>query len=214
MIIVLQGTYLFMSWNVLKGDTPHTFLDDLESFFYVMFYIAMTYTAPDCRKEELPDLLYDWNHYPLPSDAKQGFFLADSTPKVSVWFGAPIQNLLNRLHSIFKNILRQKYLAEYDGQPRPVVNRDEVYETMLSHIRQAIEDLGVEESEKPVEPAAPAPDDDLRNDDIFNSATEAGGNPGRPKHLSVINTAAASRPRRRQVKYGITKVGGFILVIR
>ena len=43
-----------MSYMVLKGEAPHTLLDDLESFFYVFFYIAMTYTVPDCRNEELP----------------------------------------------------------------------------------------------------------------------------------------------------------------
>ena len=88
----------------------------------------------------------------------------------------------------------------------PVVNRDEVYDTMIFHIRQAIDDLGVEEIEKHVEHAEP--DQDLRTDDILNLESDAESNQGRRKHSGVSTTAAASRPRRRQVKYGITKVGG------
>src|SRR5882724_9263185 len=118
-----------MSGNALEGEAPHTFLDDLESFYYVMLYIAMVYTAPDCPKEELPRPLYGWNHRPLPSDAKQGFLVSDFRPQANVWFGAPFQTLLDRLHSIFQKVFRQNFLAEFEGQPRPVVNRDEVYDT-------------------------------------------------------------------------------------
>jgi len=196
-----------MSGSAIEGEAPHTFLDDLESFYYVMLYIAMVYTAPDRRKEDLPALLSEWSK-PLASDSKPGFLISDSRPKVSVWFGEPFQNLVDRLHSIFKNIFRQNFSAEFKGQPKPVVNRDEVYDTMISHIRQAIDDLGVEESERYVEHVTHA---ELRSADKLHSASDAGDDsscksPGRCKRLGIITTAAASRPRRRRVKYGITKV--------
>src|SRR5882724_10089082 len=188
-----------MSGNALEGKAPHTFLDDLESFYYAMLYIAMVYTAPDCRKEKLPPRLHDWTR-PFPEGAKLGFLLSDACPPVGAWFGTPFQTLLDRIHSIFQKIFKQKFLAEVKGQPLPVVNHHEVYDTMISHIRQAIDDLGVEESKRPVEHATPEPDEHLRTEDMFDSASEAGGNPGRRKHLSVITMAAASRPRRRRAK--------------
>lgn len=47
-----QGTYLFMSGDALEGVAPHTYLDDLESFYYVMVYISLAYARPGCLKAD------------------------------------------------------------------------------------------------------------------------------------------------------------------
>ena len=88
-----------MSGNALEGEAPHTFLDDLESFYYVMLYIAVVYTAPDCRKDTLPPRLQDWTR-PFPEDAKLGFIMSNARLRVDVWFGTPFQTDYTIFHNI------------------------------------------------------------------------------------------------------------------
>jgi len=83
-----------MSYMVLKGEAPHTLLDDLESCFYVFFYISMTYTAPDCQNEELLTS-YMSGLISLCLETQEGLLLEDSIPIVFVWLGVPLQNDLN-----------------------------------------------------------------------------------------------------------------------
>jgi hypothetical protein len=204
-----------MSGNALRGNEPHTYLDDLESFFYAMIYITLAYTAPGCPKKDLPHPLSRWDE-PFAADAKEGFIGLDFHLDVEVWFGAPFQNLLERLHSIFKNILRQKVTADHRGKPLPVVNHVQVYETMLSHIRQAIDDLSLESTTSP-------PPEDIgamggggqeveQPSTVSSQSRKVVARKRKRKRKSIVMTLASSRPRRKHVNYGITRVGGRFIV--
>jgi Fungal protein kinase len=41
------GTKIFMAIGALHGD-PHSFMHDLESFFWVLFWMCIHYTGPNC----------------------------------------------------------------------------------------------------------------------------------------------------------------------
>lgn len=55
----MTGTRAFMSINVLLGER-HSFMDDLESFFWVLFWICIHYNGPDDSR--VVDLFDEWNY--------------------------------------------------------------------------------------------------------------------------------------------------------
>jgi hypothetical protein len=86
---------------------------------------------------------------------------------------------------------------------------------MLSYIRQAIGDLGLESTKSP-------PPEDIgavvdgggreveQSSTISSQSRKAIARRRKRKRMSIVTTLASSRTRREQVKYGITRVrGGF-----
>ena len=57
------GTKVFMAIGVLDGD-PHSFMHDLESFFWVLFWICIHYTGPGGERYNV-EYLDDWNYEPV-----------------------------------------------------------------------------------------------------------------------------------------------------
>ncbi|KAG2012265.1 other/FunK1 protein kinase, variant 2 [Coprinopsis cinerea AmutBmut pab1-1] len=58
------GTRMFQSLNALKTWRPHDYLDDLESFLYVLAYLVFAFPSPGASvtvKRKLPMDLQDWN---------------------------------------------------------------------------------------------------------------------------------------------------------
>lgn len=53
----MQGSYAFQSVHVLLGHLPHTYLDDLESFFYVLCSICFDYEHAGKHVPERPVFL-------------------------------------------------------------------------------------------------------------------------------------------------------------
>jgi hypothetical protein len=136
-----QGTFRYMSRNVLDATGPHTYLDDLESFYYVFCYILGAYERPGTGKAELPRLLSLWDH-PGASDFKEGLFNQDFQLPVAPWFGESLHQLAIRLHRFFD--FRYKSV----GKPLSSLNSAKDYDEFLSHILQGLADL-----EKEFEPA-------------------------------------------------------------
>jgi hypothetical protein len=95
-----QGTYRYMSRNVLDATGPHTYLDDLESFCYVFCYILAINESLGTVKAELHELLSLWDH-PGSSAFKQGLFNRDFQLPVAPWFGESLHHLAVRLHRFF-----------------------------------------------------------------------------------------------------------------
>ncbi|KAF8584585.1 hypothetical protein K439DRAFT_1134675 [Ramaria rubella] len=56
------GTYFFMSHRALEGEI-HTFMDDLESFYYVLVYIGRTYSGPGAIRNDARNIqpMADWD---------------------------------------------------------------------------------------------------------------------------------------------------------
>ncbi|TFK69393.1 hypothetical protein BDN72DRAFT_840360 [Pluteus cervinus] len=59
----LTGTRVFLSFKILmNSEYPHDFLDDLESFFYVLLWILLSRGATGERVDCIPDLLNEWRN--------------------------------------------------------------------------------------------------------------------------------------------------------
>ncbi|KAH9443503.1 hypothetical protein Pst134EA_032857 [Puccinia striiformis f. sp. tritici] len=65
------GTKVFMSINLLAGKDAHNFVDDLESFFWVLIWICIHYPK---HQRTTPNLT-DWNQTPMETllQIKRGF---------------------------------------------------------------------------------------------------------------------------------------------
>ncbi|KAF8583187.1 hypothetical protein K439DRAFT_1634618 [Ramaria rubella] len=193
------GTHLFMSRNALEGTKPQTYLDDLESFYYVLVYISLVYKGPGLLNKDLPSPLDEW----ILPDAHQykGGFLADTfTDEVSPWFGKPFQSLVEKLHSVFFKIIVRWVVAQENGHPPPPVDDAEVYATMLSHVREAIDSLAQEDKVNI----------DAEGVGILadtGGAVESNTSSGvmawmkMPKSNNLVLTLAANRARRNRAYY-------------
>ena len=63
MLMVLQGTYTFMSHELLQNlAVEHDVHHDNDSFFYVIFFMAVIFTGPNDkqRKDNFPKWLKHW----------------------------------------------------------------------------------------------------------------------------------------------------------
>ncbi|KAF8587455.1 hypothetical protein K439DRAFT_1630751, partial [Ramaria rubella] len=162
------GTHLFMSRNALEGIKPQTYLDDLESFYYVLVYISLLYRGPGWI---LPSALHN----------KRGFLAIRFKGKVSPW-------LVENLHSVFFQIILRWLIAQENEQPPPNVDDTEVYATMLSHVREAIDSVAQE-------------------DDVNSGAVESSTSSGimtwmkMPRSNKLVLTLAANRARRDKANY-------------
>ncbi|KAF8587439.1 hypothetical protein K439DRAFT_825968 [Ramaria rubella] len=194
------GTHLFMSRNALEGIKPQTYLDDLESFYYVLVYISLLYRGPGLLKEDLPPPLDRWI---LPSALhnKRGFLAIRFKGKVSPWFGKPFQRLVENLHSVFFQIILRWLIAQENEQPPPNVDDTEVYATMLSHVREAIDSVAQEDDVNSVANGAGA------LADIGEGAVESSTSSGimtwmkMPRSNKLVLTLAANRARRDKANY-------------
>jgi hypothetical protein len=73
-----QGTHLFMSRNALKGIEPQTYLDDLESFYHVLLYIARIYMDTELSGGGLLPPLTNWENSTAAS-AKNGYIMTQTS---------------------------------------------------------------------------------------------------------------------------------------
>jgi hypothetical protein len=127
-----------MSRNALKGIEPRTYLDDMESFYYVLLYIARINTDIELSSGGIPPLLTPWED-PTAASAMNGYILNKFDYDTDPRLGKSFQTLVGRLHSVFRNMLPQAFIAEGREEPPPLVIHEEIYNMMLSHIRVAIE---------------------------------------------------------------------------
>jgi hypothetical protein len=179
-----------MSRNVLKGIEPQTCLDDLESFYYVLVYFARIHMGDKYPHRPLPTPLDYWDH-PSAYDYKFAFLLYPFEYVIDPRLGKPFQTLVERLHSVFRDILVQALLA--DRGPPPVVNPEEVYDMMLSHVRDAIDDLNRETQDGITTPTMRSPKVDTDEDESQSSVKRKAMIIARRK---IVRTLAANRERR------------------
>jgi hypothetical protein len=136
-----------MSRNVLDAG-PHTYLDDLESFYYVLCWILVVYERPRAWMAELPELISSWDE-PGSSNIKQGLLNHDFNFSVAPWFGGSLRRLIGRLHRFFR------FRFELLQKPLSSLDPAKDYDEFLSHIRQGIAEM--DEEPEPVEHVSPSP---------------------------------------------------------
>ncbi|KAH6880980.1 hypothetical protein BKA70DRAFT_1575554 [Coprinopsis sp. MPI-PUGE-AT-0042] len=156
------GTRLFQSIGVLetcetKEPLRQTYLDDLESFFYVFCYILMTFTGRRQQKEEMPWLIFKWDDPDARESRtyKHNFIITPTIPR-QAWdlvgaYWDPCRSLLKEWHAFLNGIvLRMESQDSVDPKAR---DGDDHYDYVLGLIQTAIDGLP---APAPI-PPAPAP---------------------------------------------------------
>lgn len=192
-----------MSRNVLKGNDPHTYIDDLESFYYVICWIVAGYERPGVGKSPIPKGLNLWDL----SEAyifKDGLMVEDPCYAVSPWFGSSLRKLLKNLFGFFR--ARKPYYDDVVITLDPTKDYDE----FLGHIKQAILDLEgeppfheerrLQNEENLVESPKSASERDRGSDSDGYESIEAKPRPRRRKRMPQINVRR--RPLRSTANYG------------
>jgi hypothetical protein len=137
-LTMAQGTHRFMSVNVLENCGPHTYLDDLESFFYVLCWIVTAFPGPGQMMIHIPRQLSRWDREIAPDAKAYMFYDRGHRLPLQEWFGHPIHTLISRLLVFFADRCndRGKLLSESN----PAAD----YNEYLSHIRACMVDLEAE----------------------------------------------------------------------
>ncbi|KAL2813163.1 hypothetical protein BJX63DRAFT_443206 [Aspergillus granulosus] len=132
------GTRAFMAIGLLRGET-HTFMHDLESFFWVIFWICIHYDGPTKRSKVIPK--YDqWNYADMEvlSEQKKGVIAEeeDFNRKVKIHitqFYQPLAPWLNRLRKVV-----------FPGGKRRKGTDPALYSDMKKVLQEAQEDPNVQ----------------------------------------------------------------------
>jgi hypothetical protein len=128
-----------MSRNVLEGENPHIYLDDLESFYFVLCWILMVYSGPHKARVPPPKHASYWDG-PKPYVSKAGEILGGYFRlPVDPWFGPCLKALARRLYTFF-HIRCPMY-----GDLVPPVDSKKDYDEYLGHIQQCILDMEAED---------------------------------------------------------------------
>jgi hypothetical protein len=127
-----------MSRNAHEGKKPHTYIDDLESFYFVICWILMVYSGP--HKVRAPPKEAAWWDLPEAFIMKQGHFLIPRFQlPIDPWFGPSFEALATRLFDFLRTRgPHRKTLVPPDDPKRD-------YDMYLDLIRQCIFDMEAED---------------------------------------------------------------------
>jgi Fungal protein kinase len=194
----VQGTWPYKSRNVLEGG-PHTYIDDLESFFYVICFIVAEYKRPFTPVRPRSGLMEAWESK-FSMQVKHGWITCRSfNVGVSDWFGEPFRKLGASLHSFFERRSWNAREARENGRTPPPQIPSVDYEEFISYIVEAIS--AIESSVTPLPSPEPSP---VRSEGVRESSqnnSDTSGDPHRPRFSSRRRIPPVSRPRRSTANY-------------
>ena len=115
----MQGTKPFLAIGALRGD-PHSFMHDLESFFWVLFWICTHYTRPGKEAQDISNFK-NWNHESteMVADLKKGLVVdeGDFDKRISTSFTTYCQVLIPCIKELRKIVFPggRRWVTEDDG---------------------------------------------------------------------------------------------------
>ena len=109
MLIWPQGTRMYQAINVLRGHsedppTPQDYMDDAESFLYVLGHLVFLYQRPGSHLPVLPEFLREWQDCdPVASSDSKFLFLADGfrPSQFPAWWGKAVRDLIQGFQRLF-----------------------------------------------------------------------------------------------------------------
>ncbi|KAF8889425.1 hypothetical protein CPB84DRAFT_1785548 [Gymnopilus junonius] len=204
------GTQVFQSVNVLKSSrknkksksAPHSYLDDLESFYYVLCWICFGYSAPGERLDPFPEVLRDWaGKDPFTCAAIKGLmFLGPNEPDfeelVTDYFGLIFRNLCDRFRAfLVPHVRRIKAGPPSGGWPTiEQLKRDAVghYQALLNIFDEAI--VRYEQDEAIEDMASNFQKSIINVRSSINSPQSVSGPVSRVSDASVLSSLALDNP--------------------
>ncbi len=163
----LQGTRAFQSINILGRyellyvSTPHSYMDDLESFFYVLCWICCGYDGPGKRSADFGSIFAKWeDRRPQEGAFHKIVFLLHTLFRdqtylvVTDYFGDNFLDLLDSLHGFFAHYVNIDRARGVKPDPPTI---DKAFATILPFIDTAIAAVEAEESAKTEESSAATP---------------------------------------------------------
>ena len=128
-----------MSYKVIDGKGDHTYLDDLQSFYYVLLWILMVYSGPHKVKAKFPEDASLWD-LPDSFGVKRGdFSWEEYILPVDPWFGPCFKVLASRLFYFFRT-------RRFDpAKPVSALDPGKDYDEYLGYVKQCIVDMEAED---------------------------------------------------------------------
>jgi len=153
-----QGTRMYQSYKLLIGSTedspdlrPHDYLDDLESFFYVLCHVCFLYkNGEPIASFSTHETLAEWNS---GNTKFKGYFLSRNISTLSPdlengKFSKAMYNLLDRLRCMFQSVAQAVDMATRNRPPVPMecpsnhleyeISAREAYREFLGYIDTGI----------------------------------------------------------------------------
>ncbi|TFK24539.1 hypothetical protein FA15DRAFT_655853 [Coprinopsis marcescibilis] len=141
---------------------PHDHMDDLESFFYILYYLAFCYTSSRIVHAEVPSEVKRWDSAdPHSSMNNKKAFVFDPLPDfgpISPFWGKAVRKLLTGFHSIIRAVVWEKGACttaeEADASRAAQVPK---YNEILDIFRIAIQEHAKEIANAPPVPVTQLP---------------------------------------------------------
>ncbi|KAF8648221.1 hypothetical protein AX16_006359 [Volvariella volvacea WC 439] len=147
-----SGLHAFRSIKSLTFPKLATdYLDDLESFFYILLWICIAYKEAKIPHDELPDLLQDWSHDDprkagLLKHGHMSWYEQMVEPLISPAFGEPFKVLLRELKDFVwrrypSGIFDEEKMPKTVGELLKAAEGD--YKIFLDAIDSALNSIGL-----------------------------------------------------------------------
>lgn len=139
------GTRRFQSISVMNGHPldqpmPHNYLDDLESFLYVLYHLVMLFESPGVRKPNIDQEFAHWDdENPMTAAIFKHSYMGSGPIRVSAWWGMPCKTLLEGFRDVVLPLCAEKNAIQ-----------DDIYITLEEKLEQS-EKFAEEESQRSYE---------------------------------------------------------------
>jgi Fungal protein kinase len=137
-----QGTWRYMSRNVLDGENPHTYIDDLESFYFVLCWILMVYSGPHEARATPPKRALWWDDEDSATMKIGHFGRENFRLPVDPWFGPYFKTLAIDLWDFFH------VRCQDTEQPLSTPDSTKDYDEYLGCVQRCIVDMEAEDLAK------------------------------------------------------------------
>ena len=131
----IAGTKVFMAIGVLKGE-HHNTMHDLESFFWVLFWICIHWNGPSQERRKVKEFK-DWNTKPIRELAKLKMGLVSEEDGFAKEMS---ENFSERCKPLISCIQELREVV-FPGGKRRLSEDRELYSRMTDIIRKARKDL-------------------------------------------------------------------------
>ncbi|KIJ37513.1 hypothetical protein M422DRAFT_33638 [Sphaerobolus stellatus SS14] len=147
------GTYRFMSLNLLSKDSApkqQTYINDLESFYYVLCWIMWVYVEPGKKTSVTPYPASAWDEDMMVYTAKWAHLkrLTFEADPFQPYFGASLPAMAERLRILLRRFIILRASKGSEDSPLPP-EPEQDYSEFLAEIKKGISELELEEAEHP-----------------------------------------------------------------